>query len=81
MSVQLSLVKEAIACMHHPRKLRLGYIWANYQEQVIETLISSIFQYHNRSKFEIYGYCLVDADDEFTCSDVIGRCCSMHSQR
>ncbi|BAY63386.1 TPR domain protein [Calothrix brevissima NIES-22] len=52
--------------MHHPRKLRLGYIWANYHEQVIETLISSIFQYHNRSKFEIYGYSLVDADDEFT---------------
>lgn len=52
--------------MHHPRKLRLGYIWANCDEQVIEKLIYSIFQYHDRSKFEIYGYSLVDSDDEFT---------------
>ncbi|WP_179076668.1 TIGR03032 family protein [Nostoc sp. C057] len=47
-------------------KLRLGYISADFRQHAVSTLIHEIFQYHDRSAFEVYGYSLVDASDEFT---------------
>ncbi|WP_242062141.1 TIGR03032 family protein [Nostoc punctiforme] len=49
----------------HP-KLRLGYLSADFRQHAVGTLIHQLFQYHDRSAFEIYGYSLVDAHDEFT---------------
>ncbi len=47
-------------------KLRLGYLSADFRLHAIGTLIHSLFQYHDRSAFEIYGYSLVDIHDEIT---------------
>ncbi len=47
-------------------KLRIGYLSADFREHPVGLLLYQIFQYHNRTKFEVYGYSLVDANDEYT---------------
>nr|MDZ8063516.1 TIGR03032 family protein [Nostoc sp. EkiNYC01] len=47
-------------------KLRLGYLSGDFRLHAVGTLIHSLFQYHDRSAFEIYGYSLVDIHDEIT---------------
>jgi predicted O-linked N-acetylglucosamine transferase (SPINDLY family) len=47
-------------------KLRLGYVSADFRNHAVGSLISSIFQHHDRSKVEVHAYSLVDQSDEFT---------------
>jgi predicted O-linked N-acetylglucosamine transferase (SPINDLY family)/GNAT superfamily N-acetyltransferase len=47
-------------------KLRLGYLSADFRQHAVGTLIHQIFQHHDRDRFEVYAYSLVDTADEFT---------------
>lgn len=47
-------------------KLRVGYVSADFREHSVGVLIHQIFQHHDRTKFQVYGYHLINATDEFT---------------
>ena len=58
-------------CHFHPPltasgKLKLGYLSADFRRHAMGTLIQGLFQYHNRSQVEVYGYSLVDRVDPVT---------------
>ena len=46
------------------KKLRIGYISPDFQFHVVGFLINDLFSYHDRDKFEIYGYALRNEYDE-----------------
>ena len=47
-------------------KLRLGYLSADFRQHAVGTLIHQLFQYHDSSAFEVYGYSLHQKSDQFT---------------
>jgi uncharacterized protein (TIGR03032 family) len=53
-------------------KLRIGYVSADFRQHPVGILIAQIFQHHDRTQFEVYGYNLVDAKDEFTAQIAAG---------
>ncbi|MBE9238219.1 TIGR03032 family protein [Anabaena aphanizomenioides LEGE 00250] len=61
---------KALCAFTHPvppvRKLRIGYLSADFREHPMGVLLHQIFQHHDRTQFEIYGYSLVNVTDKFT---------------
>ena len=58
-------------CAFTPRlitkeKIRLGYLSGDFRSHAVGSMIAQIFQYHDRSHFEVYGYSLADTADEIT---------------
>ncbi len=51
-----------------PAKLRIGYVSPDFRSHPVGFLIHEIFQHHSRDEFEVYGYYLVDKEDEITAS-------------
>jgi predicted O-linked N-acetylglucosamine transferase (SPINDLY family) len=50
----------------HPQsqKIRVGYFSADFKNHPVTFLIAELFELHDRSQFEIYGFSLVNATDE-----------------
>ena len=48
------------------QKIKLGYISADFRTHVVGRLIQDIFSYHDRERFTIYGYYLLNAEDANT---------------
>jgi protein O-GlcNAc transferase len=69
-SQKLDLVTEKIKFDRRDRteksKIRIGYISPDFRSHAVGRLIYDIFQYHDREKFEIYGYHLLKIEDEYT---------------
>ncbi|MBF0281911.1 MAG: tetratricopeptide repeat protein [Zetaproteobacteria bacterium] len=51
---------------HRPHeKIRIGYYSADFQDHAVAVAIAGLFERHDRSRFEVYGFSLVpNADDE-----------------
>lgn len=47
-------------------KIRVGYISADFRCHAVGYLIQDLFAYHDRDRFEIYCYSLVNTEDEIT---------------
>ncbi|MGD1716734.1 TIGR03032 family protein [Dapis sp. BLCC M172] len=47
-------------------KLRIGYVSCDFYGHAVGRLISGIFEQHNRDKFEVFAYHLLNANDEVT---------------
>ena len=47
-------------------KIRIGYVSADFRHHAVGRLISGIFERHNRDKFEVFGYNLLNVSDEVT---------------
>jgi len=47
-------------------KLRVGYVSCDFREHAVGRLISQVFKNHNREQFEIFGYHLLNVEDEVT---------------
>ncbi|VXD23638.1 TIGR03032 family protein [Planktothrix paucivesiculata] len=47
-------------------KLRVGYVSCDFREHAVGRLISQVFKNHNREQFEIFGYHLLNIEDEVT---------------
>jgi predicted O-linked N-acetylglucosamine transferase (SPINDLY family) len=45
-------------------KIRIGYFSADFKNHPVAFLIAELFELHDRSQFEIYGFSLVNAADE-----------------
>jgi len=45
-------------------KIRIGYFSADFKNHPVAFLIAELFELHDRSRFEIYGFSLVNAADE-----------------
>ena len=45
-------------------RLRIGYISPDFRDHPVGRLVSKLFQHHNRSKFNIYGYSLATAKED-----------------
>lgn len=43
---------------HDNAKIRIGYISPDFQFHVVGFLVDNLFSYHDRDKFEVYGYAL-----------------------
>lgn len=54
-------------------KLKLGYVSADFRVHAVGTLIQDLFQYHDRSRIEVYAYSLADTADEIT-EKIRGQC-------
>jgi len=48
----------------YSQKIRVGYFSADFKNHPVAYLISELFELHDRSQFEIYGFSLVKAADE-----------------
>ena len=46
-------------------KIRIGYISPDLRFHAVGMLLNKLFQQHDRSKFEIYAYSIVNNDDEY----------------
>ena len=46
------------------QKIRVGYFSADFKNHAVAFLIAELFELHDRSQFEIYGFSLVKAADE-----------------
>jgi protein O-GlcNAc transferase len=47
-------------------KIRIGYVSPDFRSHAVGRLIYGLFQYHDRDKFEVYGYSLLNFEDEYT---------------
>jgi protein O-GlcNAc transferase len=47
-------------------KIRVGYFSADFKNHPVAFLIAELFEIHDRSQFEIYGFSLVKAADEMS---------------
>lgn len=66
-------------------KLRIGYLSADFNKHATANLIAELIERHDRSRFEIFGYCfskedgselrsrLINAFDNFTCIDQLAH--------
>ena len=48
------------------RKLRVGYVSADFRNHPVGCLIQDLFSYHDRNRFEVYCYSLINTEDEIT---------------
>jgi protein O-GlcNAc transferase len=51
-----------------PRRLRLGYLSADFRDHAMGTLIHGLFALHDRERFEVFAYALADRHDAYTAS-------------
>jgi len=57
-------VLEPILKRPKSQKIRVGYFSADFKNHPVAFLIAELFELHDRSRFEIYGFSLVNAADE-----------------
>jgi len=57
-------VLEPISKRPPSQKIRVGYFSADFKNHPVAFLIAELFELHDRSQFEIYGFSLVKAADE-----------------
>jgi predicted O-linked N-acetylglucosamine transferase (SPINDLY family) len=57
-------VLEPILKRPKSQKIRVGYFSADFKNHPVAFLIAELFEIHDRSRFEIYGFSLVNAADE-----------------
>ena len=50
----------------HKKKIRVGYISANFNDHPVLKVMDSIFKSHDKTSFEIYAYYLFDQEDDST---------------
>ena len=48
------------------KKIRVGYISADFRTHPVSLLLARVFELHDKTKFEIYGYSLTKEEDEMT---------------
>lgn len=48
------------------KRIRIGYISANFNDHPVSKVMEAIFIYHDRSKYEIFAYSLNETEDEIT---------------
>ncbi len=51
-----------------PRRLRLGYLSADFRDHAMGSLVHGLFAHHNRERFEVFAYALADRQDSHTAS-------------
>ncbi|MCP9883869.1 tetratricopeptide repeat protein [Synechococcus sp. ATX 2A4] len=51
-----------------PRRLRLGYLSADFRDHAMGSLIHGLFAHHNRERIEVFAYALADRHDTHTAS-------------
>lgn len=47
---------------YHHKRLRIGYISSDFRTHAVSLLTVELFELHDRSKFEIYGFCSTPQD-------------------
>lgn len=47
-------------------KLKIGYVSPDFRQHAVGILISEMFRFHDREKFEVFAYSLVDVDDHIS---------------
>ena len=52
-------------------RIRLGYMSSDYMAHPVSYLVAELFERHDRSQFEVYGYCSSNDDGSFTRQRVI----------
>ena len=55
-----------IKMMNGDKKIRIGYISANFNDHPVMKVMESIFKDHDKNCFEVYAYSLVDFEDNYT---------------
>lgn len=53
------------------KRLRIGYLSADFRDHAMGSLIHSVFSHHDRSRFEVFAYALADIDDVY--SDLVKK--------
>jgi protein O-GlcNAc transferase len=51
-----------------PRRLRLGYLSADFRDHAMGSLIHGLYAHHDRDRFEVFAYGLADRQDSYTAS-------------
>jgi len=57
---------EPITKRPQSQKIRVGYFSADFKNHPVAFLIAELFELHDRSQFEIYGFSLVKSSDEMS---------------
>lgn len=47
-------------------KLKIGYISPDFREYAVGKIVKDMFQYHDRTRFEVYAYSTIDYQDAIT---------------
>lgn len=67
MSTEMSEIKKRCNFSHvktlHKGKLRVGYISPDFRLHAVGLLLNQLFQHHDKDKFEVYAYSIVNTDD------------------
>ena len=48
-----------------PGRLRIGYVSPDFREHAVGILIHDLFRHHDRTQFEVFGYALVNVEDDY----------------
>ena len=48
------------------KKIKIGYISANFNDHPVSKIMETIFMYHDKKKFEIHAYSLNNVEDKIT---------------
>ena len=48
------------------RRLRIGYLSADFRDHAMGSLIHGVFAYHDRSRFEVFAYAIADINDVYS---------------
>ena len=51
-----------------PPRIRMGYLSADFRAHAVGGLVHGLFAHHDRTRFEVFAYALVEVADEFTAS-------------
>ena len=55
-----------IALRNQNKKIKIGYISADFRNHPVSLLLARVIELHDKSKFEIYAYSLVRDEDDMT---------------
>ena len=55
-----------IALINQNKKIKIGYISADFRNHPVSLLLARVIELHDKSKFEIYAYSLEREEDEMT---------------
>jgi protein O-GlcNAc transferase len=56
--------ESALSFVSHAGKIRIGYFSADFRNHAVAHLIAQLFELHDRSRFEIFGFSFGHADDD-----------------
>lgn len=51
---------------HNPSRLRIGYLSPDYRAHAVGKLVRDLFAAHDRQRVEVWGYSLMDFEDDYT---------------